>query len=227
MTITDSISTHVTDCALGVTMGYFSDLHLGAAWSPGSAWIESVLDSVDVDVVVFGGDLVDCKSGTAEDVARASSLLKTISDGLGLPLVIVWGNHDAALNLDLELAWVHDHRNIFCPGSTSQAESVRFPSIPVIFHALNVGERNDYRHVIDAYPIAHRQSSPDVAHVGILHTSLTGELSKNPCLPTTPSELRSKNYVAWLLGHVHTPHIVGDKPLIGWPGTGHFWRVTV
>lgn len=211
--------------SIGVTIAFFSDLHLGAPHAPGRDWAEKMVTRVKPDVVVFGGDLVDHRDGGLADITAASGLLSTIAESWELPLVIIWGNHDAEVGLHRELVWITDHPRIRCPEGTDSVQVLSFPGIPVYFYAMNVGEKNDYRAVIDAYPVADRVVHPDVAHVGVFHTSLTGEFSKNPCLPATPDGLLEKRYDAWLLGHVHSPHTISDNPLIGWPGMGHMWQV--
>ena len=60
----------------------------------------------------------------------------------------------------------------------------------------------------------------DAPNLGLLHTSVTGEYSNNPCLPCTREELAACGYSAWLLGHVHKRITLADAPFAGWVGMG-------
>lgn len=83
-------------------------------------------------------------------------------------------------------------------------------------HSAGVKVDKDARELVGSFPML----VDGTVNLGILHTSLTGEHSNNPCLPFTPEELLDRNYDAWLLGHVHQPVLVNESPFIGWVGMG-------
>lgn len=66
----------------------------------------------------------------------------------------------------------------------------------------------------------------EASNLGLLHTSVTGEFSNNPCLPCTRDELAACGYGAWLLGHVHKRITLSDAPFAGWVGMGRAYLAT-
>lgn len=168
-----------------------ADLHLGR--NP-IDWGLAALERVRADVLVFAGDLVDRDHPEAaplgEEFARACA-------ELGISVVWVWGNHDR-FRPEVPGIW-------YAPADRVATLDVA----GVHFHAISVATDPDPRRVVAAFP---RAQGVDV---GVLHTSLTGQWSRKPCLPAEPQELTAKGYRAWVLGHVHRRVLLGN---LVWPG---------
>lgn len=192
----------------------FSDLHLGKRKGPGLNWANAMCTAAahrGADVIIFSGDLVDKKKGRPADVEDAIALFRFITGDLGLPLIHVWGNHDVGAGI---IDAFPDIEGVYRPDGAEVAE-ITVPGVPAVFHAANVITDPDPREVVSHFPTA---TGP--GHVGLLHSEVEGEYTKNPCLPTTVSDLLECRYEAWLLGHVHQSITLHDDPFIGWVGMG-------
>lgn len=198
----------------------FADLHLGKKKSPGVQWAyESLAGAASrPDAIVFTGDLLDKKKATEADLADGIALFRHITRDLTLPLVHVWGNHDVGSGMIPrfpDLPGVHRPRG-------HGIEEIRVPGVPLVFHAANVVADPDPRDLLKDLP---RVNEP--GHVGVLHTEVEGQYTKNPCLPTTQEHLLSRGYGACLLGHVHSPVVLNDDPWIGWIGMGQMLEIDI
>lgn len=192
----------------------FSDLHLGKKKGPGLEWARSACAGaaeLGADVLVFLGDLVDKKKGGPGDLDDAVALFRHLTGELGLPLIHVWGNHDVGAGIVDTFPAID---GVYRPNGAEITE-ITVPGVPAVFHAANVIADPDPREVISHFPTA---TGP--GHVGLLHTGVEGQYTKNPCLPTTLDALLGLRYDAFLLGHVHQPVTLHTDPLIGWVGMG-------
>ncbi|QGU03303.1 metallophosphoesterase family protein [Corynebacterium comes] len=204
-----------------VRLVVFADLHLGTKKAPGLRWAYEALSEAtrrSPDVVVFAGDLLDKKKAVEADLADGVALFRHITEDLNLPLVHVWGNHDVGSGL---LPRFPDLPGVHRP-SGEGIEEIRVPGIPLVFHAVNVIRDPDPRDLLENLP---RVEEP--GHIGILHSEVEGQYTKNPCLPTTLEHLLSRGYGACLLGHVHTPVVLNEDPWIGWVGMGKMLELQV
>ena len=145
-------------------------------------------------------------------------LFRHITEGLGLPLVHVWGNHDVGSGL---LPHFPELPGGYRPRGVG-IEQIRIPDVPLVFHAVNVVTDPDPRELL--------QDLPEVAEpgqVGVLHTAVEGQYTNNACLPTTTGHLLSRGYGACLLGHIHSPMTLNEDPWIGWIGMGRMLELEV
>lgn len=179
-----------------------ADFHFGAKKCPGLPWLASVVSSEAPDVLVIAGDLFDKKATEFEPV---SSFLGS----LPIPVVLIWGNHDAACNATDSF---EAPSNVYFPSLSG----IKVPGCDLVFHGCHVIAHRDNRVV--EFPAG------GPGHIGVFHTSLTGEWSKNPCLPSTLPDLQACNYSFWILGHVHKATQLAEG--IFWPGLGKY-RVIV
>ena len=89
-------------------------------------------------------------------------------------------------------------------------------------HTAAVEVDRDPRRLVAKFPAPVKEAPS----LGLLHTSVTGEYSNNPCLPCTREELAACGYGAWLLGHVHERITLSDDPFAGWVGMGRAYLAT-
>lgn len=204
-----------------IRLAVFADLHLGKKKTPGLQWAYGALARAaenQPDVIVFTGDLLDKKKATEADLEDGVALFRYITEELGLPLVHVWGNHDVGSGL---IPRFPELPGVYRPLGDG-IEEIQVPGIPLVFHAVNVAFDPDTRNILKDLP-----KVEEPGHVGVLHTAVEGQYTKNPCLPTTPEHLLSRGYGACLLGHVHTPVVLHEDPWIGWIGMGQILELEV
>lgn len=180
----------------------FADLHLGRPDAPGMEWVLNVLEVTTADACICLGDIIDRKADAATYVPQAQKVMARACE-LFSDVHFISGNHDVHHELSLSSpVTVHsaDVHSFHCAGATVVTAAVAADPDPRTL----------------TFPT--RQSNEP--HLGLLHSSVTGEFSKGICLPTTPEQLQACGFDAWILGHVHTPQVLQDNPFIGWVGMG-------
>ena len=181
----------------------FADLHLGRPGAPGIEWALNVLETTDADACVCLGDIIDRTADTDTYVPQAQQVLARAGE-LFDDAHFISGNHDV-------------HHKLSFPSSVTvhPTEVHSFHCAGAIIVTAAVATDPDPRTL--AFPTR----GSNEPHVGLLHTSATGEFSKSVCLPATPEDLQSCGYDAWILGHVHKPRVLAKAPFIGWVGMGN------
>lgn len=180
----------------------FADLHLGRPGAPGIEWALDVLETTDADACICLGDIIDRTADAETYVPQAQQIMARAGE-LFDDAHFISGNHDV-------------HHDLSFPSSVTvhPTDVHAFQCAGAIVVTAAVATDPDPRAL--TFPV--RQS--DKPHLGLLHSSATGEFSKGVCLPTTPNQLQACGFDAWILGHVHTPHVLQDNPFIGWVGMG-------
>ena len=152
------------------------------------------------------GDVIDRKRFTD---ATYGEVTRFFQRGLELfdTVVFIAGNHD-----------VHHDLTGAIPGGVivARQEPQTIRAGGWALHTAAVEVDRDPRELVDDFP-APIDKAPNL---GLLHTSVTGEFSNNPCLPCTREELAACGYGAWLLGHVHERITLSSAPFAGWVGMG-------
>lgn len=162
-----------------------------------------------VAFVLFAGDLYD---GDWKDYSTGIFLSRQMGR-LGkndIPFFTVAGNHDAANRMTRVLERPSNMKMF----SSRKAETIRLPNCPVAIHGRSFGTQHVEKNIAAEFSAAEK----DVFNIGLLHTSLDGREGHAPYAPCTASDLRSKGYQYWALGHVHQQEIVSDEPYIVFPG---------
>jgi len=168
--------------------------------------------SQQVDLVVIAGDLYDGDWDDAHTglffVAQAARLR-----ACGIPIVVIRGNHDAALLMTQTLR-LPDNPD----GSTIMLDHERvdrrvFASIGVAVHGRSFATKAVTEDLSRDYPAA----VPGFFNLGLLHTCLTGSEGHQSYAPTSPEKLQGKGYDYWALGHIHDRrqcHQEGQAPIV-------------
>lgn len=182
-----------------------ADIHLGHKRGPGLEWaLDAVARAVEdygAEYIVILGDLVDRRHPeAASDAARLLTACLSRAQ-----THFIAGNHDVLVPLELPAGVVNHGTDVhtFLLGDTTCVTAA-------------VAEQRDNRQLFDQLPPRTGQGP----WLGLLHTSLHGEWSKNACLPGTVDQLLALGYDAWMLGHVHQPVVVNEQPPIAWVGQG-------
>jgi DNA repair exonuclease SbcCD nuclease subunit len=153
---------------------------------------------------LYDGDWEDWRTGLffTEQVAKLADV--------GIPLVIVAGNHDAASLIT---------RRLRLPKGITllphdQCGQILLDEYGVAIHGQSFATRAITEDLSWNYP----QAVPGLFNIGLLHTSLTGRFGHDNYAPTTVEALVAKGYDYWALGHVHAREVAHEKPWIVFSG---------
>ena len=192
-----------------------ADIHLGRKQKddkkigPGIEWALSALDrgaKAGAKHMVMLGDVIDRKRFTEHTYTEVTQFFER---GLELFDTVVFssGNHDVSHDLTGVIP-----EDVIVAGTQPQTISAGQWAL----HTAAVEVNRDPRRLVPDFPA----TVDGVPNLGLLHSSVTGELVKNECLPCTVDELISCGYDAWLMGHVHERIVLSSDPFIGWVGMG-------
>ncbi|MEI6623492.1 MAG: DNA repair exonuclease [Actinomycetes bacterium] len=160
--------------------------------------ITMVLDR-EVDALVLAGDIYD---GNWRDYATGRFFVEqmAILNDAGIPVIMIAGNHDAESVITKSLLLPPNVHVL----STARPETVVFGDRGLAVHGQGFATRAVTENLVVQYPDA----VPGMANVGLLHTSVAGYSGHDPYAPCTVSDLQSKGYEYFALGHVHARQVV-------------------
>ncbi len=164
-----------------------------------------------VDFVVLAGDLYD---GDWRDASTGLFFIAQMSrlDHLGIPVVVISGNHDAASRITGRLPYPKNVHIL----PVDRADTVRFETLRIAVHGQGYARQVEDRNLAANYP----QPVPGYFNIGLMHTALEGREGHEPYAPCSLSELMAKGYDYWALGHVHRRESVNglEHPRVEYPG---------
>lgn len=170
--------------------------------------IQTAIDT-NVDFVIIAGDLFD---GDWQDYNTGLFFLAQMAKlrEQGIQVFIVSGNHDAAGVITRQL---HPPENVYAFAADTP-ETVRLDDIGVALHGQSFAQKEITTNLAEDYPSA----LPGYYNIGVLHTALNGRPGHAAYAPCNITDLLSKGYEYWALGHVHQPETVNESPWIVFPG---------
>lgn len=163
----------------------------------------------DIKFVVIAGDVYD---GDWQDYNTGlffNACMARLND-VGISVFLISGNHDAASNIT---------RSLIPPANVKQF-SVERPETHII-EELKVaihGQGFKHREVSDDLVPFYPEPLPGYLNIGILHTSVQGQVGHEPYAPCRLHELEQKGYDYWALGHIHQRQVLKERPYIVYPG---------
>lgn len=165
-----------------------------------------------VDCVVVAGDLYDSDRDDYDTaVFLHRHLFCRLAGDEGIPVVVAYGNHDAASEITRRLRapeGVHVLRH-------DTPETVELADIGLAVHGQSYATRAVTQNLSLAYP----HPRPNMVNVGVLHTCLDGRAGHEPYAPCSVEGLFARGYGYWALGHVHQrDHIERHGEHIVFPG---------
>src|SRR5262249_42023751 len=127
-----------------------------------------------------------------------------------IPLFLLKGNHDAESIIT---------RTIPLPDSVAQfgsnkPQSFRLEDLRVALHGRSFADRA----ASENYALGYPAPVSGWFNVGVLHTSCTGRPGHAPYAPCSVSDLTSRGYQYWALGHVHEYEEICRDPWVVFPG---------
>jgi DNA repair protein SbcD/Mre11 len=168
-----------------------------------------------VDLVVIAGDLYD---GDWDDVRTGLCFVEQALRlrEAAIPLVVIRGNHDAALLMTRTLRLPDNPDGSLLMLDHQRVDQRVFESIGVAVHGRSFATRAVTEDLSRDYP----QAIAGMFNLGLLHTCLTGSDGHENYAPTSPDRLARKGYDYWALGHIHDRrqcHAHGEAPIV-FPG---------
>jgi DNA repair exonuclease SbcCD nuclease subunit len=163
-----------------------------------------------VTAVVIAGDLYD---GDRDDYDTAIYLNRQFSrlGEHGIPVVLAYGNHDAASEITRRLRPPENVR-VF---SHARPETFVLEDAGLALHGQSYRSRAVTQDLSSAYP----DRVPGYVNLGVLHTCLDGRPGHEPYAPCRLDALYARGYEYWALGHVHTrDELRRDGAWIVFPG---------
>ncbi len=156
-----------------------------------------------VALVVLAGDLFD---ESWRDYNTGIFFCRELArlERAGIRVVLIHGNHDAAGDMARTLRWPSNTRVL----SAQAPETVLFGDLGVAVHGQSFKKRDVRENLAARYPVA----LPGVFNLGLLHTALEGAEGHAPYAPCSVSDLVSRGYGYWALGHVHKRIEVAQAP---------------
>jgi DNA repair exonuclease SbcCD nuclease subunit len=130
----------------------------------------------------------------------------------GIPVYITYGNHD-----HLSGNWTRFELppNVHEFSGEVEEVSLTVRGQDVVIHGFSYPNRHVKEEMVSKYPTASDNQS---FHIGLLHGSLAGNNTHAVYSPFTLSDLQSKHYDYWALGHIHLRQQLSDNPPIVYPG---------
>jgi len=163
-----------------------------------------------VDFILIAGDLYDGKWKDHQTGLYFRNQMLELQRH-SIHVYLIRGNHDAESEISRYITMPSNVHSF----STSAAESKQHPVLPVTVH----GRSFPARAVEDNFATSYPARVDGQFNIGLLHTSLNGSYSEHDTYaPCSVSDLSSKDYDYWALGHVHIPQIVSQEPLIVFSG---------
>jgi len=158
----------------------------------------------DVAFILIAGDLYDGEwrdYNTGLYLASQMSRLKEAD----IPVYIVAGNHDAQSKITRTLRFP-DNTILF---SAESPETYTIDRYDVAIHGQSYKTPSVRKNLVPGYPAP----LPGHVNIGLLHTCATGREGHEPYAPCTLTDLESKGYDYWALGHVHQREVVLVDPV--------------
>ncbi len=161
-----------------------------------------------VAFVVIAGDVFDGDWKSADTGIFVSRQLSRLTQA-GIHVFAIAGNHDAVSVVSRSVRWPAGARLM-----GTEAETFELPSLGVAIHGRSFGARHESSDFIAAYPAPRA----GLFNIGLLHTSLAGDVGHATYAPCSQTQLAGIGYDYWALGHVHVPRVVQTGPTIAFSG---------
>ncbi|MBT3881120.1 MAG: DNA repair exonuclease [Candidatus Scalindua sp.] len=165
-----------------------------------------------VDFLTIGGDTFD----GADRSLCAQILLRDQFERLhkaNIHVIIVAGNHDPLSDWLTEIKY---------PENVHLIGSDKVEKVPIEKNGKTVatihGISHKEREVTENLSLKFHAKENGPVSIGLLHANVGSRKEHAPYAPCTINDLKAANIDIWLLGHIHTPEVLCDDPLILYPG---------
>jgi DNA repair exonuclease SbcCD nuclease subunit len=165
-----------------------------------------------VDFLTIGGDTFD----GADRSLCAQILLRDQFERLHkatIPVIIVAGNHDPLSDWLTEIKY---------PDNVHLLGSDKVDKVPIKKNGKVTttifGISYNTREVTENLSLKFQAKEENSVSIGLLHANVGSRKDHAPYAPCTINDLKAANMDIWLLGHIHTPVVLCNDPLILYPG---------
>ncbi len=164
-----------------------------------------------VAFVLLAGDLYDHGSPNMQIAVFLRNQLSRLEKN-GVRVVIVKGNHDANNKITSALALPANTRIL----SDRKPETLLYDDLPVrvAIHGQSFKAGPVSENLAASYPAAVH----GYLNIGILHTSLSGNIDHDVYAPCKLEDLTTRGYDYWALGHIHKGAKLICDPWVVYPG---------
>ncbi len=162
-----------------------------------------------VDFMVIAGDVYD---GDWKDFNTGLFFIRQMGRlrQAGIPVYLLYGNHDAESEMTRGLA-LPENVHVF---PSRKAETFRIDELKVALHGRSFKVAATTENLLPGYP----EPVAGWLNIGVLHTALEGNTAHPKYAPCSLTELKTKGYQYWALGHVHEHWIQRGNATIAYPG---------
>lgn len=179
-------------------------------------WEEIVNRAIlySVDVVVLTGDVVDRDNRYFEAIGPLQEGFEKLENA-GIQVVAVAGNHDFDVLPELLDARHFSNVHFLGRGQAWEKQTLMVREKPVIFAGWSFASRHVVEDPLLSFDL--EINEPEIPVIGMIHGDVDIPLS--PYAPMTRAGFYHKGVDVWLLGHIHKPGVLLERPLVLYPGS--------
>ena len=170
--------------------------------------VSSAIDE-QVDFMVIAGDVYD---GDWKDFNTGLFFIRQMGRlrQAGILVYLLYGNHDAESEMTRGLE-LPENVHVF---PSRKAETFRIDEMKVALHGRSFKVAATTENLLPGYP----EPVAGWLNIGVLHTALEGNSEHAKYAPCSLTELQTKGYQYWALGHVHEHWVQRGNATIAFPG---------
>jgi DNA repair protein SbcD/Mre11 len=210
---------HCADLHLDTPFRGLSDVASDVGRALNEATFKSFQNIVDlairesVDFVVIAGDVYDSSDRGLSAQFKFQKGVQRLAE-YGIEVFVACGNHDPLSGWSATIEWPRT-LHTFPANRVHSCQVTRDGQVIATVHGISYPKEAVYDN------LAARFARPDslAPSVAVLHANVGGDTAHLPYAPTTVSELATKGFTYWALGHVHAHRVLRDNaPAIVYPG---------
>ncbi|ALS02657.1 DNA repair exonuclease [Enterococcus silesiacus] len=170
-----------------------------------------------VDAVIFAGDTFHQSRTSIRTQAYFIDEMKRLEQA-DIPVIMTFGNHDYYVE---QRYWFDFPANMFLFKKEQVATHYFMTKNQEKVAVSGFSYEHPWINENKLYEFPLKDQTVDI-HLGMYHGDTSNNGQQNYA-PFSYSQMKSKGYDYWALGHIHQPEIVSADPLIVYPGTpqGH------
>jgi len=163
-----------------------------------------------VHFVLLAGDIFDEENRSLRAQVRLKAAFQKLQEA-GIDVFMIHGNHDA-----LEGEWhsIAFPENVHIFGATPEMLSFIKEDVKVNVYGFSYATRHVKENIVTHYD---KKAGADY-HIGLLHGAVRDNSEQNHYAPFSISELLSKEFDYWALGHIHSEQWLHQEPPVIYSG---------